>query len=111
MPSDRRSVTTSFISRDTAVASATIRFRLLGIERLQQIVIRAQSHGFDGGLRRAVSRHDDDRRGNVVAFDFDERFQPVEAGHFVVEEDGRLKGSPVARRSIAAVPLVQEATS
>jgi hypothetical protein len=62
-------------------------FQLGDIERLEQVIVRAQLHRFDGGLRRAVSGHQDDEQLGVHLPDAAERFHARDAAHADVHQD------------------------
>ena len=57
------------------------------IERLQQIIVRPELHRFDGRLRRAVSRHQNDELLGVLLPDAAQGFEAVDAAHADVHED------------------------
>ena len=59
----------------------------LGIERLHDIVERAEFHRLDGGLRRSERRHKDDELFRVDRSDVLERLEPAHAGHPDVEKN------------------------
>lgn len=51
------------------------------IEGLEQVIVGAQLHGLDGGLRRPVSRHHDDHLFGVHLAQSPQRFQPAHPPH------------------------------
>ena len=57
------------------------------VERLEQIIVSAELHRLDGGLRRAVGGHQDDEQLGIGRADSAERFQAVHAAHAHVHED------------------------
>ena len=73
----------------------------LGVERFEQVVVGPEFHRLDGGLGGPVGRHDDHGRLDMRSLDLDERFQPVEARHLIVEEYRveRLGGQSSERRA------------
>jgi hypothetical protein len=56
------------------------------VERLEQIIIRAELHRLDGGLRGAVGGHQDDELLGIGGADAAERFQTVHAAHAHVHQ-------------------------
>ena len=56
-------------------------------ERLQDVVARADFHGFDGGFDRAVSGHDDDGRGGIRALYGLQEFEAGHAGKLEIGDD------------------------
>jgi hypothetical protein len=56
------------------------------VERLEQIIVRAEFHRLDGGLRRAVGGHQNDEQLGVGGADAAEGFQTVHAAHAHVHQ-------------------------
>ncbi len=56
------------------------------VERLEQIIIRAELHRLDGGLRRAVGGHQDDEQLGVGGADAAQGFEAVHAAHAHVHQ-------------------------
>ena len=56
------------------------------VKRLEQIIVSAELHRFDGGLRRAVSRHQNDEQLGIGDADFTEGFHAGHAGHAHVHQ-------------------------
>ena len=56
------------------------------VERLEQIIVGAELHRLDGGLRRAVGGHQDHEQLGVVRADAAQGFKPVHAAHAHVHE-------------------------
>ena len=62
------------------------------VKRLEQIVVRAEFHRLDRGLRRAKGGHHDHRQLSVVLPDAPQRLQPGDAAHANVHQhEIRLK--------------------
>ena len=57
------------------------------IERLEQVIVSAQLHRFDGGLGRPVSRHHDDHLFGVHLAQSAQRFQAVHPAHAHIHDD------------------------
>ncbi len=55
--------------------------QLLDVDRLAEVVLRAQLHGLDGGLHRAVGRHHDDHRLRADLLDLGQQLDAVHARH------------------------------
>ena len=56
------------------------------VKRLEQIVVGAQLHRLDGGLRRAVGGHQDDQQLGIGVVNAPQGFQPREAAHAHVHD-------------------------
>ena len=56
------------------------------VERLEQIIVGAELHRLDGGLRRAVGGHQDDEQLGIGGADAAEGFQAVHAAHAHVHQ-------------------------
>ena len=68
----------------SALPTSSLIFRR--VERLEQIIIRAELHRLDCGLRRAVGGHQNDEQFRIARADFAERFESVHAAHAHVHE-------------------------
>ena len=56
-------------------------FELRDIERFEEVIIRAELHGFDGGLSRAISGHHNHWQAGVGFADKPQGFKPSHATH------------------------------
>src|SRR5262245_15354835 len=61
--------------------------RLVDVEGLREVVVRATLHRLNGGLHRAVGRHDHDLSIGALLANLAQQREPVDAGHADVEED------------------------
>lgn len=57
------------------------------VERLHHVVVGAEFHGLDGGLRRAERGHQDDHRLRLRTAQHLQRLDAGHAAHAVIEED------------------------
>jgi hypothetical protein len=59
-----------------------------GLEGLGQVVVGAPLHRFDGQVRTAVGRHQDDGRAGQAPDQLGEELEAVDSGHPEIAEDG-----------------------
>ena len=57
------------------------------LKRLEQIIIRAELHRFDGCLRSSVSSHHDHRQPGIGLTQPPQRLQAIDAAHAHVHDD------------------------
>ena len=76
---------------------------LVEIERLVDVVIRAELHRLDGVLDRGERRHQDDQRLRRLLLDLAQHAQAIAVGQLEVEQD-EIDADCAARCASAAVP-------